>query len=190
MDYRQVKAREKSNKIRLLKANPTLTEESGIYMLTREDSGFKYAYIGQAKHILTRLAQHLSGYQHIDLSLKKHGLYSKDNPTGWSINCIGVSAEGLDEAEQRFIKRYADMGYQLRNKNAGGQSEGRFEIAETKPRKTYHDGIKQGYLNAQREVSKLFEKNLIFSINGKENKNKQKAYDKFKTFIEGAQIKP
>ena len=82
------------------------------------------------------------------------------------------------------------MGYQLRNKTAGGQGEGKFEIGEIKPRKTYHDGIKQGYLNAQREVSKLFEKNLTFSINGKENKNKQKAYDKFKTFIEGAQIKP
>ena len=76
------------------------------------------------------------------------------------------------------------MGYQLRNKTAGGQGEGKFEIAETKPRKTYYDGIKQGYEKARKEVAKLFEKNLTYSINGKENKNKQKALQKFKDFIE------
>ena len=184
MDYKQIKAIEKANKQRLLKVNPNLTEESGIYILTREEDGFKYAYVGQAKHILSRLAQHLSGYQHIDLSLKKHGFKSLENPNGWRISTILCPIEELDEREQELIKTYANAGYQMRNKNAGGQSEGRFEIAETKPRKTYRDGIKQGYINAQREVSKLFEKNLTFSINGKENKNKQKAYDRFQKFID------
>jgi predicted GIY-YIG superfamily endonuclease len=66
-NFRQVKAIEKKNKERLLQINPELDEESGIYFLLREDEdGFKYAYIGQAKHILTRLASHLTGYQHID----------------------------------------------------------------------------------------------------------------------------
>ena len=184
MDFRRLKAIEKSNKQRLLKVNPFLPEKSGIYFLTREEDDFKYAYIGQAKHILTRLAQHLSGYQHIDLSLKKHGLWSAENQTGWFVNYIELPIEDLDSAEQLYIKQYAEMGYQLRNKTAGGQGEGKFNIAETKPRKGYYDGLKQGYTNAQKEVSKLFDKNLTYSINGKENKNKIKAYEKFKAFIE------
>lgn len=183
MDFRQIKAIEKSNKQRLLEVMPTLTEESGIYILTREENGFKYAYVGQAKHLLTRLAQHLSGWQHIDKSLKKHGLWSEENPTGWDIITLKLEEKELDEAEQEFIKHYANNGYQMRNKTAGGQGDGKFEIAETKPRKNYHDGLKQGYKNAQKEVGKLFEKNLTFMINGKENKNKIKAYDKFKEFI-------
>lgn len=183
MDYRQIKAIEKSNKQRLLKVNPLLPEESGIYILTREENGFKYAYVGQARHILSRLAQHLSGYQHIDLSIKKHGFKSSENPNGWRIQFTRVPIEDLDMAEQHYIRIFADCGYQLRNKTAGGQGEGKFEIAETKPRKTYHDGIKQGYEKARKEVAKLFEKNLTYSINGKENKNKQKAYEKFGAFI-------
>ena len=183
--YAQIKAIEQSNKRKLLKAFSELTDESGIYILTRKENGFKYAYIGQAKQILTRLAQHLVGYQHIDRSLKKHGLYSKENPTGWDIAFVGYSIRELDEAEQKFIKLYANAGYQLRNKTAGGQGDGKFEIAETKPRKTYQEGIKQGYVKAQKEVAKLFEKNLVYTINGKENKNKAKAYEKFRAFVGG-----
>ena len=88
-NYKQVKAIEASNKKRLLSVNPNLNEKSGIYFLTRVDeNGIKYAYIGQAKHILTRLAQHLVGYQHIDLSLKKHGLYSSENKNGWKVSSV------------------------------------------------------------------------------------------------------
>lgn len=71
---RQRYAIESKNRKRLLEVNPSLTDESGIYFLTRTDeNGFRYAYIGQAVHILQRLAQHLVGYQHIDLSLKNMG---------------------------------------------------------------------------------------------------------------------
>ena len=74
MDYqkfKKAKAIEKKNKERLLKVNPKLNEDSGIYFLTRiDENGFKYAYIGQAIHLITRLSQHLVGYQHIDLSLE------------------------------------------------------------------------------------------------------------------------
>ena len=185
MNYKQIKAIEQSNKKRLLKNFSNLTEESGIYIFTREENGFKYAYVGQAKHILTRLAQHLKGYQHIDRSIKKHGLFSEENPTGWDVTFIHYDINELDKAEQYFIKRYANAGYQLRNKTAGGQSDGKFEIAETKPRRTYRDGLQQGYNNAQKEVAKLFEKNLDYSIKGKENKNKLKAYEKFKNFLGG-----
>ena len=74
-NFRQIKAIEQKNKQRLLEVNSKLDDESGIYFLAREDEqGFRYAYVGQAVHILTGLAQHLSGYeQHIDRSLKKHG---------------------------------------------------------------------------------------------------------------------
>ena len=95
--FRQAKAIEQKNKQRLLAVNPKLDDESGIYFLTREDEqGFRYAYIGQAVHILTRLAQHLVGYQHIDLSLKKHGLYSEDNPCGWNVHFINYPTTILD----------------------------------------------------------------------------------------------
>lgn len=185
MDFRKIKAIEKANKEKWVKHFGEIPDGSGIYVLTREENGFKYAYIGQAKHILTRLAQHLSGYQHIDLSLKKHGLKTKENPNGWGVTTVRCVEEELDQVEQNFIKHYATAGYQLRNKTAGGQGDGKFEIAETKPRKTYHDGLKQGYKKAQKEVAKLFEKNLTYSINGKENKNKLKAYEKFRAFVGG-----
>ena len=185
MDYKQIKAIEYKNKQRLLQEFPNLTEDSGIYILTRLENGFKYAYVGQAKHMLTRLAEHLRGYQHIDLSLKKHGLWSKENVTGWNIICFNYLEKDLNYWEQFWIKEYANAGFQMRNKTAGGQSDGKFEIAETRPKKNYYDGIKQGYSRAQREIAKLFEKNLIYSINGNENKNKIKAFEKFTEFING-----
>ncbi len=185
MNFRQIKAIEQANKQKWVKHFGLIPDASGIYILTREEEGFKYAYIGQAKHILTRLAQHLSGYQHIDLSLKKHGLRSRENKTGWKMMCYSYDISELNEQEQRFIKMYANAGYQLRNKTAGGQGEGKFEIAETKPKKNYYDGLKQGYEKARKEIAKLFEKNLTYSINGKPNKNKEKALNKFKAFLEG-----
>lgn len=185
MDFKKIKAIEQANKRKLLKINDGLSERSGIYILTREENGFKYAYVGQAKHLLTRLAQHLSGYQHIDLSLKKHGLISADNPTGWKVLYLEFPVEQLDEKEQHLIKVYANAGYQMRNKTAGGQGDGKFEIAETKPRKTYQEGVKQGYEKARKEIAKLFEKNLVCMINGTANKNKEKALEKFKAFLQG-----
>ncbi len=183
MNFRQIKAIEAANKKKWVERFGDIPDESGIYFLTREENGFKYAYIGQAQHILTRLAQHLSGYQHIDKSLKKHGFYSKENPTGWLVRWERCHFALLDEMEQRNIKAYANAGYQLRNKTAGGQGDGKFEIAETKEKKGYRDGLKQGYKNAKRDVKKLFEKNLTYSINGKPNKNKEKALNKFIEFL-------
>lgn len=143
-NFRQIKAIEQKNKQRLLEVNSRLDDESGIYFLTREDEqGFRYAYIGQAVHILTRLAQHLVGYQHIDLSLKKHGLYSEENPYGWKVNFRHYTTNLLDKMEQLWIKQYADKGYQLRNKTSGSQGEGKAQIADYRPQKGYRDGLKQ-----------------------------------------------
>ena len=191
MDFRQRKAIEQKNKRKLLTLNPNLNEESGIYFLTREDeNGFKYAYIGQAKHILTRLAQHMVGYnQHIDLSLKSHGLFSKENPYGWNVSFANTSEEVLDDMEQRYIKEYA-VGFQLLNKTSGSQGSGKQKIGECKPAKGYRDGLKQGRINLARELSSIAEKHLKIEIRDdkKNNKISQKQFEKFKELLkEGEQ---
>lgn len=182
----QIKKREYNNKKLFLAVNPQLNENSGIYFLTRTDeSGIKHAYIGQAKHILTRLAQHLTGYQHIDLSLKKHKLYTEDNPHGWKVGFLVFPVSELDEKEQHYIKQYASKGYQLKNKTAGGQGEGKTQINAYKPPKGYRDGLIQGRKNASREIANLFEKHLNVSRKSeKPNKVQEKALAKFNEFLE------
>ncbi len=181
-DIRKQKAIEQKNRKRLLEVNRILDDNSGIYFLTRTDeNGIKYAYIGQAKHILTRLAQHLVGYQHIDLSLKSHGLYSVDNIYGWKIGFLHFPLEKLDEKEQYYIKQYAVNGYQLRNKTGGGQGKGKEKIDEYRPTKGYYDGLKQGRKNLARELSGIIEKHLVISLKSEKQGNKvsQKQYEKF-----------
>lgn len=183
--YKQRLAIEAKNKKRWLAVNPNLTDHSGIYFLTREEDGFKYAYIGQAKHILSRLAQHLVGYQHIDLSLKKHGLYSEDNPTGWKVGSKDYPITELDEMEQFYILKYAQYGYQLRNKTSGSQGTGKAQIDEYKPAKGYRDGIKQGKINLARQLSDIINKHLVVTVRPDKANNKVsiKQYEKFKELI-------
>lgn len=189
MDYnkfRQAKAIEAKNKKQLLEVNPYLNEGSGIYFLTRTDeNGFKYAYVGQAVHILNRLAQHMVGYQHIDLSIKKHGLYSKQNQNGWKIDFNSYPEVVLNEMEQLFIKEYADRGYQLRNKTSGSQGEGKTQIDDYRPQKGYRDGIQQGRKNMARELSSIVEKHLKIELRADKANNKvsQKQYEKFKELL-------
>ena len=183
---RQIKAIENQNKKRLLKVNPKLNERSGIYFLLREDeNGFRYAYIGQAtKSVLQRLASHLSGYkQHIDKSLKAHGLYSEDNPYGWRVEFLNFPESQLDEKEKYYIKLYADKGYQLRNVSVGGQGSERDsgQIGERKPAKGYMQGILHGKRVLARELSSIAEKHLKIEIreDKKNNKVSQKQFEKF-----------
>lgn len=185
-NIRQAKAIENQNKKKLLEVNPKLDEKSGIYFLTRTDEdGFKYAYIGQAKHILTRLAQHLVGYQHIDLSLKKHKLYSVDNPHGWKVNFLHFSESQLNEKEQHYIKEYALNGYQLRNKTSGSQGVGKSQIDDYRPQKGYRDGLEQGRKNLARELKHIIDKHLVVSIKPEKANNKVsiKAFEKFREIL-------
>ena len=182
-EIRRIKAIEKRNKERILKVCPGIPDVSGIYILTREENGFKYAYVGQAKKLLTRLAGHLDGYQHIDLSLKKHGLLNEGNITGWMIDWVKCDESDLDEYEQRFIKAYANKGYQLRNKTSGGQGEGKKDIAD-EPTKGYLEGLHNGYKKAQKEMAHLFRLHLVCGT--KKNpptKLQVKAMQKFEQFI-------
>ena len=187
-NLRKAKAKEANNKKRLLALNPNLDEGSGIYFLVRKDeNGIKYAYIGQAKHLLTRLAQHLSGYQHIDLSLKKHGLYSSENVYGWKIGFLHFQISELDFMEKKFIQMYSNNGYQLRNKTAGGQGEGKTQIDDYRPAKGYRDGIAQGRKNLAKELTNIIDKHLCISIKEEKKNNKVsiKAFEKFNDLLYG-----
>ena len=188
MSYQNIaraKAIEQENKKRLLKLNPKLNDRSGIYFLLREDeNGFKFAYVGQALHTLSRLASHLVGYeQHIDLSLRKYKLYSEDNPYGWRVEFLNFPESQLDEKEKYYIKLYADNGYQLRNVSIGGQGENRDSgsIGERKAPKGYLQGIQQGRKNLARELSNIAEKHLKIELREDKANNKvsQKQYEKF-----------
>lgn len=194
MNYQNIaraKAIEQENKKRLLKLNPKLNDRSGIYFLLREDeNGFKFAYVGQAIHTLSRLASHLVGYeQHIDLSLRKHKLYSEDNPYGWRVEFLNFPESQLDEKEKYYIKLYADNGYQLRNVSIGGQGGNRDSgsIGERKAPKGYLQGIQQGRKNLARELSNIAEKHLKIEIRDdkKCNKISQKQYEKFISLMNG-----
>lgn len=193
MNYQNIaraKAIEQENKKRLLKLNPKLNDKSGIYFLLREDeNGFKFAYVGQAKSVLQRLASHLVGYaQHIDLSLKRHKLYDKEkNPYGWRVEFLNFPESQLDEKEKYYIKLYADKGYQLRNVSLGGQGENRASgsIGERKAPKGYLQGVQQGRKNLARELSHIIEKHLVVTIREDKQGNKvsQKQLDKFMELI-------
>lgn len=185
-NYKQIFAIKAKNKKRLLEVNPRLNDGSGIYFLTRTDeNGFRFGYIGQALHICDRLISHMSGYeQHIDLSLKKHGLYNVEkNPYGWKIGFLNCPESKLDELEQYWIKRYADEGYQLRNKTSGSQGEGKSAL-DYKPIKGYRQGVDAGYKKASKEVSHLFDLHLdVKTKSDKPNKNQEKALQKFLNFL-------
>lgn len=188
-NYKQIYAIQKKNEQRILAVNPKVPNESGIYFLTRiDEDGIKYAYIGQAKSLIQRLAQHLSGYMWIDLSIKKHGLYDfKSNPYGWMIRFILCPQEALDSTEQAYIKAYAQHGYQLRNKTAGGQLDKGEKINEYKPARGYRDGLKQGQSNLAKELRNIIDKHLVVSIKPEKANNKVsiKAFEKFKELVYG-----
>ena len=185
----KAKAIEQENKKRLLKINPQLNDESGIYILTREDeNGFRFAYIGQAMHILSRLANHMVGYkQHIDLSLRKHKLYSESNPYGWKVEHMNVPLDQLDEQEKYYIKFYAENGYQLRNVSLGGQGENRSSgtIGGRKQPRNYLEGIQQGKKSLAKELSSIAEKHLTIAVKPEKQGNKvsERQRDKFMELI-------
>lgn len=184
-NYKQIIARQKSAEDRWKKVMPNIKNASAIYVLKRTDElGFKYAYIGQAKKVLTRLGQHLLGYQHIDLSLKKHGIFNEEkNPNGYVCEVWYFPEEDLDEKEKIFIREFASMGYQLRNKTAGGQGQGKLGIDENKPSRGYYDGKKQGRADTIKEVKNYFDKYLDYSIKGKPNKIKERKLAEFEDLL-------
>ena len=185
VNMKQVYAIARNSELRWKEIYPELDHYTGIYVLTRQDeNGFRYSYIGQAKDVLKRLGQHLTGYQHIDLSLKKHGL---NGAFGWKIKeIIKCTEDQLDEAEQAYIKKYANLGYQLRNKTSGSQGEGKDSLdVNRKPSKGYYDGVEYGYNKAIKEIGILFDKYLDAVIKGDSNKIKERKLEEFLHLIRG-----
>ena len=190
-NYRQIMAIRKANEDKIRKVCPIATEHSGIYLFWRiDENGFKFAYVGQAKNLLKRLAEHLSGYQHIDLSVKKHKFYDEEtNPYGYHVEIICHCPENeLDGREQYWIKHYADQGYQLRNKTTGSQGEGKSALGEGKSNRGYRDGLVQGRKNTQKEIKELFNKYLTYDIKGAPGKIKQRKYDEFTAFLNEGEV--
>lgn len=184
MNYKQIIARKNACEERIKKLCPSITNNSGIYIFFRiDEENIKYAYVGQAKHLLQRCAQHLLGYQHIDLSIKKHGLLSNKNPFGYGLHIFECEENELDEKEKYYVRRCIDNGYQMRNATLGGQDKGKVVI-DSKPTKGYRDGLDQGYKNAKKEIKVLFDKYLSFDIKGKPNKIKERKLQEFKEWLE------
>lgn len=186
MNYKKIYAIKKANEERILKVCPNCPNTSGIYFLLREEDGFKYAYIGQAVKLRERLASHLSGYQHIDLSIKKHGLWSEENPTGYKVHFLEFDESLLDEMEQKYIKQYANAGYQMRNATSGSQGVGKKGLDNQKQPRTYYEGLNNGYERARKEVSHLFKLHLDYTAKKQPpTKMQEKALIKFNDFLEG-----
>ena len=177
MNNKQRYAILKKNKEQWLKYY-SIKDESGIYILTRYDldNGFKFAYVGQAKKVLTRLAEHLMGYQHIDLSLKKHGIgsaFTRENK--WKCEKVIYCAESeLNNMEQEWIRKCHELGYQLYNHTTGSQGQGKQALGEQKPAKGYYDGIKQGRDKILKEINERLVKGDIRLVIDKPNKTKEK----------------
>lgn len=144
-----------------------LKEQPGIYAFernsepTKDGSSKIYMYVGQAKKIVDRLAEHLVNFdQRIDVSLKVRGLYSDRNPYGWKIRVFYCDVNELDQKERDFIEKASNKGYTLYNITSGGQDEGKTDINKRAEVKTYRDGLKQGYNNCIKEVKEYFDKYL------------------------------
>ena len=188
VNYKQLYAIKKNNEKRILSICPEMKNQSGIYFYTRTDeNGISYFYIGQSVDCLERNISHLSGFQHIDLSIKKRGFYSEENPYGWKLDFIHYPREKLDEMEQYGILEYTKKGYQCRyNKTSGSQGEGKEKINEFKPAKGYRDGIKQGKITLARELKHIIDTHLEVSIRPEKSNNKVsiKALEKFNNLLD------
>jgi hypothetical protein len=181
-NYKQIYAIRNENKRRILSVCPDCPERSGIYFLLREENGFKFGYIGKAKNLLGRLADHLNGrQQHIDRSIKKHGLWSEVNQNGYKVHFLEFPEIELDEKEQFYIRKYANAGYQLRNVESGGNA-GKGFINEKKPAKGYYDGYEAGKKKLAKEIKHIVDLHLDISLK-KETKISQKALAKFYVLI-------
>ena len=176
---------ERENRIK--KIYPDIPYSSGIYVFYRTDeSNIRRAYCGQAVNLCERCASHLAEYDHIALSLKKHGFYSDENPTGWKLAFKTCPKSELDEREVATIKSFADNGFQMYNITAGSQSAGKQVTGDYKPPKTYRQGVAQGRRSMAKELSHIIDTHLTISLRPDKQNNKvsQRAFEKFKRLLE------
>ena len=186
-NYKKIYAMKNERENRIKKICPNIPYSSGIYVFYRTDeANIRRAYCGQAVNLCERCAAHLAEYDHIALSLKKHGFYSADNPYGWKLQFKTCSKNELDEREVATIKQFADAGFQMYNVTAGGQSAGKLVTGQYKPPKTYREGVQIGRKNMARELSHIIDTHLTVSLKEEKQNNKvsQRAFDKFNELLE------
>lgn len=190
MDYKKIYAVKAEREERIKSICPTIPKTSGIYAFTRTDeAGIRRSYVGQAVNLLERCASHLGEYDHIALSLKKHGFYSAENPYGWKLDYKTYPKSELDDREINTIKAFADRGFQMYNVTAGGQGLGKVVAGQYKQPKTYTQGVKQGKKVLARELSSIAEKHLKIEIREDKANNKvsQKQYEKFMDLLKAGE---
>ena len=187
----EVLARQKKGIAIALKQFPWLKEYdkvSGIYLWDRHNEEGKYCwYVGQAKNILRRTAQHIvDGQSHLDKSIKKHGLTNDtvEKPNNWSVEVLRVcEIKDLDEFEKFYIgqwkKEYPDSI--MYNVESGGTT-GKTIIGERKQRRDvkWKAEAKKKVLSDYHEYFDLQPKENAYKQNTKELKAKPKQmHDEF-----------
>ena len=177
--------RERENRIK--KICPDIPYSSGIYVFYRTDeANIRRAYCGQAVSLCERCASHLAEYDHIALSLKKHGFYNEENPNGWKLAFRTCPKSELDDREVATIKSFADSGFQMYNITAGRQSAGKKVTGDYKPPKTYREGVQHGKVVLARELSHIIDTHLTVELKPEkaENKVSQRALEKFNSLLD------
>lgn len=185
-NYKRIYAMKAEREKRIKDICPDIPCSSGIYAFHRiDEAGIRRAYVGQAVNLCERCGSHLSEYDHIALSLKKHKFYSEDNPYGWRLAFKACPRNELDEREIATIKSFADDGYQMYNITAGGQSTGKLVTGQYKQPKTYTQGILQGKKTLAKELNHIIDKHLTVSIKKDKTNNKVsiKAFQKFNDLL-------
>lgn len=182
-DYKKLFTQQYDLMKRIKKICPKMDNNSGIYFYIRTDeNGGKHCYIGKAVHLLKRSASHFRGWnQRIDVSLKKRGLWSEDNPYGWKLNFLHFPEDKLDEKENYYIKKYQLAGYEMYNIESGG-TMGKEDINERKSTKGFRDGIAQGKKTLAKELLHIIETHLVITLK-KDTKTSQKALQKFYSLL-------
>lgn len=186
-NYKKIYAMKAEREKRIKKICPNIPYSSGIYVFYRTDeANIRRAYCGQAVSLCERCAAHLAEYDHIALSLKKHGFYSEENPYGWKLAFRTYPKSELDEREVATIKSFADDGYQMYNVTAGSQSAGKLVTGQYKPPKTYREGVQAGKKSLAKELRNIIDKHLVVGLKPEKANNKvsQKALEKFNGLLE------
>lgn len=172
---------ERDNIKRILQLCPEMQDLSGIYMFYRADENGKVfaRYIGKSEtSILKRCASHLQGVkQHLDKSIKAHGLYSENNPTGWQVMVVEYCLPyECDIRERKHIQYCQKLFIDLHNVESGGTS-GKTDINERKPAKGYYDGLRRGRSSVLKELQTPLKYLTIAPKN--EKKRTIRMYNKF-----------
>lgn len=186
-NHKQIYAIKEERESRIKKICPNIPYSSGIYVFYRTDEAqIRRAYCGQAINLCERCASHLGEYDHIALSLKKHGFYSGENPYGWKLAFKTCPKSELDEREVATIKSFADDGFQMYNVTAGSQSIGKLVTGQYKQPKTYSQGVQQGRKNLAKELSNIADKHLVISLKPEKTGNRvsEKQLSKFLYLID------